>query len=63
MLEHTDFNNPHMIQMEVATQLRLALRDGLDPSTLTEEERKIFTDTFGLNELEFYEKYDNSTDN
>lgn len=50
--------NPHTVYMEVATQVKLMLRDGLDPSLLDENERQIYIDTYGLKSLEEYTKDD-----
>ena len=40
--------NPHTINMEVAAQIRLMLRDGLHPDMLEENERQIYIDAYGL---------------
>lgn len=48
--------DPHVINMEVATQIKLMLRDGLHPDSLDENEREIFINTFGKESLNiFYE--------
>jgi phosphoribosylaminoimidazole-succinocarboxamide synthase len=49
-------DDPHVAKMESATQVRLMLRDGLDPEDLEEDERKIFVDVYGLKSLEKYKK-------
>jgi hypothetical protein len=54
--------NPHTINMEVATQVKLMLRDGIDPDMLDENERCIYIDTYGLKSLEEYKKYDDRSD-
>jgi hypothetical protein len=49
-------DDPHVAKMESATQVRLMLRDGLDPDDLEENERKIYVDVYGLKSLENYKK-------
>jgi hypothetical protein len=41
-------SDPHVVNIEVATQVRLMLRDGIDPSMLDEEEKKIFVNIYGM---------------
>ncbi|UUT40431.1 hypothetical protein [carnivorous sponge associated iridovirus] len=53
--------NPHTINMEVAAQIRLMLRDGLHPDMLEENERQIYIDAYGLKSLEEYSKDDDNT--
>ncbi len=48
--------NHHTTHMEVATQVRLMLRDGLRPDMLEENERQIYIDAYGLKSLEEYSK-------
>lgn len=50
--------NPHTINMDVATQVRLMLRDGLHPTMLTENERQIYIKIYGLKSLNEYTKDD-----
>jgi hypothetical protein len=50
--------NPHTVNMEVAAQIRLMLRDGLHPDMLEENERQIYIDAYGLKSLEEYTKDD-----
>ena len=45
----------HVINIEVATQVRLMLRDGIAPDMLTEDERSIFVDMYGIDNLNEYE--------
>jgi hypothetical protein len=49
-------DDPHVAKMESATQVRLMLRDGLDPDDLEEDEREIYVDVYGLKSLENYKK-------
>lgn len=49
-------DDPHVAKMESATQVRLMLRDGLDPEDLEEDEREIYVDVYGLKSLENYKK-------
>jgi phosphoribosylaminoimidazole-succinocarboxamide synthase len=49
-------DDPHVAKLESATQVRLMLRDGLDPEDLEETEREIYVDVYGLKSLEKYKK-------
>ena len=40
-------DDPHIINIEAATQIRLMLRDGLHPSLLDENEKELYISTFG----------------
>lgn len=55
--------NPHTINMEVAAQVRLMLRDGLHPDMLEENERQIYIAAYGLKSLEEYTKDDDNNRN
>jgi hypothetical protein len=46
--------NPHTVNMEAATQISLMLRDGLPPDMLEENERQIYIDVYGQEELDKY---------
>lgn len=52
--------NPHTINIEIAAQVRLMLRDGLHPDMLEENERQIYIDAYGLKSLEEYTKDDDN---
>lgn len=54
--------NPHTSNIEVAAQVRRMLRDGLHPAMLTENERRIYIDAYGLKSLEEYTKDDDKSD-
>jgi hypothetical protein len=43
--------DPHIINIEVATQVRLMLRDGIEPNMLDDEEKAIFINTYGIDAL------------
>lgn len=48
-------SDPQTINMDVATQVKLMLRDGLHPDLLDENEREIYINTFGEDSLkQFY---------
>jgi hypothetical protein len=51
-------SDPITDTIEVATQIRLMLRDGIHPNMLTESERQIYIDAYGLKSLEEYTKDD-----
>lgn len=55
LYDKTISSDPQTINMEVATQIKLMLRDGLHPDLLDENEKEIYKNTFGQNSLdEFY---------
>jgi hypothetical protein len=58
LYEKANDPNPHTVNMEVAAQVRLMLRDGLHPDMLEENERQIYIDVYGLKSLEEYTKDD-----
>jgi hypothetical protein len=44
--------DPHTVKIDVASQVQLALRDGLHPDSLDENEKQIFIEVYGLEALE-----------
>jgi hypothetical protein len=46
----------HTVKIDVASQVKLALRDGLHPDSLDENEKQIFTEVYGLKALEEFTK-------
>jgi len=52
-------SDPHVVNIEVATQVRLMLRDGIDPSMLDEEEKKIFVNIYGIDAFDAIESQKN----
>lgn len=55
-LYKNDYCDPKSMYIEIAAQIDLMLRDGLDPNDLTEEERTVFIEEFGLKSLDKYKK-------
>lgn len=51
MYSTIDYNNPAMKEFNYASKIYLMLRDGLLPSHLSPEEKKIFITTYGESEL------------
>jgi hypothetical protein len=47
LFDKSNIDDPHIINMEAATQIRLMLRDGLHPSLLDENEKELYISTFG----------------
>lgn len=47
LFDKSNIDDPHIINIEAATQIRLMLRDGLHPSLLDENEKDLFISTFG----------------
>jgi hypothetical protein len=47
LFEKSNIDDPHIINIEAATQIRLMLRDGLHPSLLDENEKELYISTFG----------------
>jgi hypothetical protein len=53
----------HTVKIDVASQVQLALRDGLHPDILDENEKQIFIEVYGLEALEeFSEPNENEDD-
>jgi len=48
-------NDPKIISVHAATQIKLMLRDGLDPTMLDNDEKEIYISTFGVESLKEYE--------
>ena len=51
LFDHRSDIDPHIINIEVATQVRLMLRDGIEPNMLDDEEKAIFINTYGIDAL------------
>lgn len=47
LFDKSNIDDPHIINIEAATQIRLMLRDGLHPSLLDENEKELYISTFG----------------
>jgi hypothetical protein len=56
LYDKTDDPNPHTVNIDVAAQVMLMLRDGLHPDMLEDNERQIYIDVYGLKSLEEYSK-------
>lgn len=54
LCDKTKISDPNTINMEVGTQIKLMLRDGLHPDLLDENEKEIFINTFGQESLDEY---------
>jgi len=54
-------NSASSDEFEMATQIEIMLRDGLDPSLLTKEEEAVLIQVFGINKINEYKN--EQTDN
>lgn len=54
MYNSIDFCDPETINAESATQIQLMLRDGIKVSMLTPDEKALFIQVYGENELKKY---------
>lgn len=54
MYNGVDFANPKTVEYEIVTQIELMLRDGMDPSLLTADEREVFLQVKGPEALTKY---------
>jgi hypothetical protein len=47
LFDKSNINDPHIINIEAATQIKFMLRDGLNPSLLDNNEKELYISTFG----------------
>lgn len=58
LLNKTIKPNEQLIKLDVASQVKFMLRDGIYVNMLTPEEKQIYIDIYGLKSLNDYEKDD-----
>lgn len=58
LFDKSNVADPHIINIEAATQIKLMLRDGLHPSLLDENEKELYISTFGQESFDKFSTQD-----